>query len=368
METSVKDAFILLLKMGLWEVKSESFPNFPLDEEEWSFVFDVSISQTVEGIVHAGILLLPTEFLPSQDILFRWTARIDAIERHNKKMNETFSVLANGFYKNDIQFLLLKGIGLAHNYAKPLLRVSGDIDLYFPDKLLYHKANNLLIDKGFEVGNGDHNSKFYCFRGIEIEHHSKMIDIFNPFCQGYIKNLELKERSKSKEIKVNGIAVKLPSYLLSQIQANAHILKHYLGFGVGLRQFCDVARLCFKVEPDFDGDELKNAYTQLGIKNWMELMHNFLVNELGLPISKLPYPIKTKYDTGWLLEDIFASGNFGFHDVRYRKDNAKITEKYYKRDRAYKRIMPHLKKLIKFAPQEVIWYPISKVYTKLGGK
>jgi hypothetical protein len=367
MNQKIRDAFLFLLKQGLWGKRIEPKSSFNMNKEEWSLIYQISLSQTVEGLVYEGVLLLPNEFYPPYEILLRWTAKIDSIERFNKKVRNSLSILADGFVKNNIAFLLLKGTGLAENYNKPLLRVSGDIDLYFPSIEDYNNANSLLQARGAVINKGDHHSVFYIFNNVEIEHHTKMIDVFNPFCQKYIKDLIQREINNKKTLIINGQQIFLPSYTLSQVQANAHILKHYMGFGIGLRQICDVARLCFVKEESFIGDELKSIYIKLGLERWMNAVHNLLVKDLGLEESKLPYPIEKDYDTYPIMNDIFNSGNFGFHEIRYRDRQSNLSERYYKRDNIYKRVLPHIIKSINLAPSEVFWYPMNKLYTKLTG-
>lgn len=367
MNSKIKDSFLLLLKMGLWDKNYNHYPNFPLTNEEWSLIYRISISQTVEGLVYEGILHLPKEYFPPNDILFRWTARIDTIERVNNRMRKTLAALAVGFKKHNIDFLLLKGLGFAANYAKPNMRVSGDIDLYFKSIADYDAANKLVATNGCQVNKGDHHSVAYLFNKTDIEHHTKMIDIFNPFAQRYIKKLIEREDKHTQAIEFEGEIVTLPSHLINQVQANAHILKHYLGFGIGLRQLCDVARLCYNDGKMIDVSELKVIYKKLGISKWMNALHNLLVKDLGLPPAYLPYPIEKDYDTRLVLQDILNSGNFGFHDIRFNKNNADISKRENKRNNYLKRILPHTYRLIGMAPYEVIWYPINKFYTKITG-
>ena len=64
MNKRVKDSFLLLLRMGLWGAGKEQLSIFPLSKSEWTLVYEVSLSQTVEGIVYEGMLLLPNEYYP----------------------------------------------------------------------------------------------------------------------------------------------------------------------------------------------------------------------------------------------------------------------------------------------------------------
>ena len=61
----VRDAFLVLLRAGLWGKFPENRGLFPLDEEEWERVFAMSRRQSVSGIVFDGICLLPETLQPS---------------------------------------------------------------------------------------------------------------------------------------------------------------------------------------------------------------------------------------------------------------------------------------------------------------
>ena len=109
MNKKIKDAFLFLLKQGLWGKRIEPLSAFNMNKEEWSLIFQISQSQTVEGLVYEGVLLLPNEFYPPYEILLRWTAKIDSIERFNKKVRNSLSILADGLTQNNIKFFTIKG-------------------------------------------------------------------------------------------------------------------------------------------------------------------------------------------------------------------------------------------------------------------
>ena len=89
----ITDAFLVLLKAGLWEKDLESLSCFPLTSEEWHEVYQQALCQTVSGIVYRGIIRLPDHLIPPEDILLRWVVRVDAIEQRNRHMNEVVNEL-----------------------------------------------------------------------------------------------------------------------------------------------------------------------------------------------------------------------------------------------------------------------------------
>lgn len=83
------------------------------------------------------------------------------------------------------------------------------------------------------------------------------------------------------------------------------------------------------------------------------------VHYLGLPEDNLPFSVKGMERAGEiLLDDIFATGNFGQHDARIKpRPKGYWAGKWHTFCRATKRCM----KLRKFAPNEALWYPVTLI-------
>ncbi|MBB6130779.1 nucleotidyltransferase family protein [Mucilaginibacter lappiensis] len=365
MDSRVQRAFILLLRAGLWNSTIDSFDGFLLSYTEWSELYQMAITQTVEGLVFDAITKLPGQYQPPKEVVVKWVVRVDAIERENVKKKEVTVEIAGLFKAHHIDVTLLKGSSLAVYYTKPLLRLSGDVDLYFNDINAFKQANQLIKQRGTDIGIGALRSTFYDWRDCEIEHHSKLIDIVNPFQKSYLKKLEKQETTNRILINLNGMKISSPSLLITHIQVNAHILKHFLGFGIGLRQFCDVARLYLNTSKSLNGEELKSHYKKLGIYRWMELIHCFLVDQLGLNAEFLPYQIKRYEDSKWLMNDVIAVGNFGFHGSGFVNGLQKQDEKRYAKSWV---VLPRLLRAQSYARYEALWFPISKAWSTVSRK
>lgn len=376
MDKEVQSSFFLLLRLGLWGETNEDLSDFSLTRKQWHAVFNMSISQTVEALVYQGVLLLDKSSYPPYDILMRWTARVDAIERASKKMNGVLLELKGIFEASNIPFMLIKGQGLAANYKHPLQRSSGDIDLYFENKEDFSQAKMLLESAGIKTIKGDYNSIIYRYNDVEVEHHQRLIDIFNPFCASYVKQVIAEQQLFSQQLSLpEEQRITIPSFILSHIVISAHILKHYLGFGIGLRQLCDLAMLSSIMTKSSEADkrqaanDLSRIYKKLGINKWVNALNHILVTDLGLPVSCLPVPLTGEYKREALLKDILVSGNFGFYDVSGKKDAREEanTSANYKRNNPLKRVLPHTLKAIPLAPAEVFWFPLQKAISKILG-
>ena len=144
--------FYILLRSGLWGNDIDDIDKFhDIDADLWSDIYRISQVQTVQGIVYDGILKLPYNLMPPDKVLMRWVADVDIIERDNIRMNSVIGSLDSFWSSLSLNPVLLKGQGVASFYNKPEMRMSGDIDIYFPDNGDLSKAVNYLLDKGIDV-------------------------------------------------------------------------------------------------------------------------------------------------------------------------------------------------------------------------
>src|SRR5690606_9461839 len=183
---------------------------------------------------------------PPRDLMMKWTVRIDQIERHHKQMNACIGEQLVIFGKQGIEPMVLKGQGVAACYKVPEHRICGDVDWYFNSKDQYLAANSLFMDLGAEVSSMAGFSSEYTWRSIIVEHHQRMFDIHSPFATSYLKNLERDFYQQRVQLDVHGSTLLVPAPMLMILQVNAHILKHLLSFGLGIRQLCDSARLYYE--------------------------------------------------------------------------------------------------------------------------
>lgn len=307
-------ALFVLLRAGLWEKKPDDISLFPLSEDEWTEIFGMARKQTVTGIVYAGICRLPDELMPPSRVLLKWVAAIDGIERSNVKMNRTIAGLYEIFRREGLNPVLQKGQGVGLFYEQPLLRECGDIDLYFAGKDESERAAVLVRTLTKNVRKHADNSIYYQCNGIGVEHHTRLIDICNPFLTGYLDDMERKQGFRKMCMSVENRETELlvPAPVLNLLLLNAHIMKHAIGWGVGLRQLCDMARARYALRKEVDADELKRNCDRMGIGRWTALLDAFLVRYLGLSPEYAGYS-DTDTTAGPLLDIVLKGGNFGMH-------------------------------------------------------
>lgn len=350
----VRDAFLMLLRAGLWgrNPMEEGFPR--LGEEEWEQVFNMSGRQTVSGIVFDGICRLPDEFQPSQAAFAKWVVAADRIERSNERMNAILKELTGIFVSGGLRPVLQKGQGVAALYPTPLHRECGDIDFYFPERSDNDKAVELVKSHGIKVETMPDGSQSYEWKGIEIEQHPTIVDLCSPAARKWIPELDEEPGYVPSDL-AEGLWV--PSPELNALLLNSHILKHTLGKGIGLRQMCDLAmeyhRICANGRKVECGGRIFSLYKRAGILKWSRLLHSFLVGVIGLPEEELPYSEKVvSYRP--LFRIVEDGGNFGqFRGKGAAGSNGKGTGR-----RKLETAGMFLRRAgfsLRFAPKEAFW-------------
>lgn len=345
-------SLFVLLRSGLWEKDPDDLSLFPLSDAGWLNVYRESVRQTVTGLVYRGVCRLPDRFLPPRKLLFKWVACVDDIERQNARMNLVIRELYDQFASSGLKVVLQKGQGVAMFYDSPMLRECGDIDFYFPDRSDYDKTFQMLRKHQVALQRAADESFNYNWKGIRVEHHTRLFDLCRPSSRKWLKRME----SEYGYVKENGVCdaggIDVPSPVLNLILLNAHILKHVLGHGIGLRQLCDMARASYSLHDKVDGNLIREIYGRLGISRWSRLLYAFLVNDLGLPGDVSPYEV-VDYKRDTLRRIILRGGNFGLHSGGRHADGrqGKWIRKYYT-------LVSHLRNMgfaMRYAPEEMFW-------------
>lgn len=364
MNEQLRDIFFQLLRIGLWGEGKLSVAS-PITSEDWNTIRKYAINHTVEGIIYDSFAFLEENQLPPQELRLKWAVRMDQIERYNEKMNQVIAEQFKAFSELGLRPILLKGQGVASCYRIPLHRTCGDIDWYF-DNDGYAQSREFVKEKNIIFNDAASFSLDYDWKTVHIEHHKKLFDIQSPFKAVYLNNLENRYRDQQQSIDITGLPVYILAPELQLLQVNVHILKHMLSFGIGLRQICDSARLYYTVYSQINKNALQQMYWKTGILKWVHLLHRILIEQLGLPKNCLPFAYPETLDADWMLDEIWYSGNFGFHDERY--EYGKIINVISSLPEGPKRLWKNFLRYVKYVPMEAIAFPMVHTYSKFFGK
>ena len=229
----------------------------PMTEGEWMSLLWEAHNQRVMGLVADAVAALPEDAKPPVGIRMKLALELDTIEKRNVQVNSAAAELTRRFSEEGLHPLIQKGPSVAALYDNPLHRECGDIDLFFPgDEFRRSRAvvERLAADSaGASVSvpcDESDGAFYYKFNGVTVEHHPRYYDSAYQFP-------ELETGS--------------PESVLAML--SAHILKHALGRGIGLKQICDyfVAR----GRLTFDRALFDSVMRKAGLSRWQQLLDSF---------------------------------------------------------------------------------------------
>lgn len=307
---NIQAALFSLLRSGLWCRTDFDSSVSLLTDGAWKRVFAEAMRQTVTGLVFEGICRLPDDCMPQEELLAKWTAAIERIERNNKRMNDTLATVCRALNKENLSPVLLKGQGIARFYNSPLLRECGDIDFYFPDATAWEKAVNI-IGKGFRIEKAHDGSAVCNRKGVIIEIHKTMFDMQSSLHGKILRLMEQREGFQHTPLFDRlGINILTPSSASNLTLLSLHILRHSLCFGIGLRQLCDYA-VTYNYVANYDPaalNRVNDMMKSLGLRKWHYMLESFIGNYLGVGTYN-----DTNVNCNPLMAVILHGGNFGFH-------------------------------------------------------
>ena len=322
-------AFFELLRAGLWEKEIRLSPYKDIDFSE---VYRIAEEQGVIGLVAAGLEHVSDVKVP-QVWALQFAGQTIQLEQRNKAMNAFIAKLISRLRDEDIYTLLVKGQGIAQCYEKPLWRACGDVDLFLSlDN--YRKAQKTLIPIAYDIEkeNPDNLHQAMTIDGWCVELHGtlrsqlgKRIDCVidevqeDVFFGGNVRSWDN-----------NGVQVFLPSTNNDTIFIFTHILQHYFGGGIGLRQICDWCRLLYTYRDSLNHKLLEYRLRKMGLLPHWKAFAALAVDTLGMPVEAMPlYSDREIWHKKGdrILSLILESGNFGHgRDQSYKKKYPKFIE------------------------------------------
>lgn len=310
--------FLYLLSCGIYNAPVVALGG-PLSERQWYKIIEEAEKQTVSGVVFSAVTRLPETEMPPVSVLAPWLAMVNREVHNYEAMSLTLARLLRLFSTHGLHPVVQKGHAVARFYPRPDSRAFGDIDLWFPGNERA-EADRVISALGIKVTATPDNGSRYVMGKTEVEHHSMLIEVHNPFNAGCLKRLYAKYPPVEMTLST-GLSVMVPAPMVELLMINIHILKHSLGVGIGLRQFCDYALAWRRfISPDVnavDEKEYLEVCRQLGIDRWTSMLHRFVNRYLPSPdtMAVPVFPAKQNADA---VERIFSlvmeGGNFGHYN------------------------------------------------------
>lgn len=282
-------------------------------------------------------------------------------------MNIRLHEIINVFESENIDYYVLKGIILADLYPHPEYRHSCDIDIHIDESQL-EKSMTAFKNIGYTYKLG-HNSesdhKFYTPENYMIELHIQLFSEFYEKHKNIFDKINLRSQKYAVYHNISGIQIRTIACNEFFIYLICHIVKHFIGSGLDIRQLMDLSIYLNKYGDTLNFDYIFDIMQQIDIKecmlSFMYICRNFLgMKELPLDIPEFDEPVidvllydiiekKLNYDP----TKSFSENNYDkmYGRVLYYGDqknillnmifpNIKLLNSQYKYTKKYKFLLP----------------------------
>lgn len=318
-----QEAFIALVKAGLWENANENQNQNLFEGLDWDEVQRLAEEQSVVGLVAAGFNQLTAYSLPLTEKL-TLLGKCQLIEQRNLAMNGFIAKMFARLKYEGIAPLLMKGQGVAQCYERPLWRASGDVDLLLTEKE-YQAAKYLLLPEATSVEQEYTSFKHIAmhFGDVEVELHGCLHTRLSKRLDGCIDAFQ-DEMFREKKYEVwnnSGVSVPVPAPEYGVLFVFTHILHHYYVEGIGFRQVCDWCRLLLTYRDVIDRKTLECRLKKMRLTTEWKAFAAVAVDYLGMPVEFMPLyspDFRWSRKANHIMSFIFKTGNFGHNRARVK--------------------------------------------------
>ena len=284
-----------LLGIALFDTPPQLLINHIVTDKDWLKIYRTAAQQGVQAIVLDGINKVSHIQTPPEKLLLEWIVNSKMIERNYAHQCQVAIELKREFAKEDIEFMVFKGIALAQYYPIPAHREFGDIDLFLFDK---HKEGEQLLQKLCKMTALDmsvHSITMY--KNVMIENHNAFVSIkrMMGFTERKQKQDELRIDSEIQRLAKEQVAYfEIQNEKFRTLSATAnfiyltyHAAKH-LRREIVLRHICDWALFLQKNHDKYDEEMASKVLDNTTFKQMASLMSHLSTQYLGLPNEYIP--------------------------------------------------------------------------------
>lgn len=233
---------------------------------DWAYLYQLCRYHKIEAMVCCGLEKLPEEERPEEEIMkrLRETARLGTA----REAVQHFSLeeLLDAFEEAGAACLPLKGILLKQFYPRPDLRMMADLDILFrPEQ--EEKVEEVLLRLGYVCDHrDDHHNVFFRKPFMNIEMHHCIVSPDDRFAP-YYENVW--ERARPEEGRSFVFRFGWEDFYIFVL---AHMVKHFMNGGTGIRSIVDIWLFMEKMKNELDWSYLKEELEKVHLSTFEENM------------------------------------------------------------------------------------------------
>ena len=244
-----------------------------------------------------------------QVLLLQWIGIVEQIKVQNQLLNKRTKELTEYLANKERRSCILKGQGNALMYPEPLLRSSGDIDVWLEGS---KKEIVEFVHKGYPQINIEyHHMQYPVFDDVEVEVH-----YYPSYCYNKWHNHRLLQYFKDESIKQfdnsTGQGFNAPTVPFNLMFQLSHMMRHFFTQGISLRHAIDYYYLLQQDIAEEQKSELVSVLKRCGMYKFFSAIIWIEISVLGL--NKNTDIVSPQERAGLLvLREMLKGGNFGHH-------------------------------------------------------
>lgn len=325
--------------------------------QEWRVLYDCARRHAIIGVFFQGIEHLPAMQRPPREILLQWYAVTEQIRRMNREVNLDAVSLTRRLEKDGFPAVVLKGQGVAMLYPDPLLRMSGDIDVYV--KGSRKKVTDYLLRTAKSRPHIAYKEAVY-----PTEEHTVVEIHYTPAvlrCPWTNRHLQHFMHCRNSDLWGQIVAlpegvgdIPVPGKRFNAVFLLTHIYRHLFGEGIGWRQVVDYYYFLKHGLTEQDRREVIKTLKQLRMWRFTRGMMYVLQMYLGLSEKYLLTPAD-KIEGDFLMREIMRGGNFNRYDEAVIPRNEGRVHRLFRVMHANNHLFAHYPQEIFFNPFFSLW-------------
>ena len=313
---------ILMELLGAGAGTKERFCAKPADAE-WRWLHAEAVRQSVVGVAFAGLDHVQaasqgaddpgntTDIIakPPTDLLMRWAMEEQRLRALNAKFDAEARRLTELFESLGLYSVILKGQGNAMLYPEAAPRTPGDIDIFVEGgkcEVLKVLRREGLLDE-HDTPSYHHAHMKMGKSGIIIEvHYRPSSGLSTPWRNCRFQRI-LNEEIKKSQMTDKGFRV--PTATFNLLMQLAHIQRHFIYSGIGMRQIIDFCYVLENAHND-DVERCRRLLSGFGMKRVAQAVMWIASEKLGFTFSS-HFANPSQRWGEMLLAHIVNDGNFG---------------------------------------------------------
>lgn len=267
--TDAESLFFHFVRKGLWGAEEKGIDVNPACID-WKKLFEMAYAQAVTGLFIDGVAY--TSMRPDDTLWEKWIVHLFHIEQANEFIAGRGKWWMNLLGASGIQATIFKGSSVAVWYPIPSHRSYGDIDIVITGK--WQNLPAVLQSHGLPYRYEWDEIVLHDQRDVLVEFHKDWEYLYNPISKVRFRRMcSQHPPTESKEL-----------YLASLI---LHLRRHFLTYGIGLKQVCDVAVMLRHA--DLDRTRTAFILRRLHAGTFSRLLFGFISLYIG-GIENYPLP------------------------------------------------------------------------------